>query len=361
MLKNKKTVKIRGALLDWYDSEKRDLPWRQTRDPYSIWVSEIMLQQTQVQTVIPYYRRWMRAFPTLRRLAKAPEEKVLKLWEGLGYYSRARNLKKAAQKIQQDFNGVVPENYQDILSLPGIGKYTAGAILSIAHDQPLPVLDGNVKRVLARLFALKENGASGRSEKRLWQVAEDFLPDTRPGDFNQAVMELGATVCLPKNPMCPLCPLKKYCVAKNLGDPEKFPPPKPRTPAKKIEVSAAVLQRGKKIFIQQRLHDGLMGGLWEFPGGKRGKNETPEDCLVREIREELGIDIRISEKLMVIKHSYTRFRVTLHVFRVRLGAGRLKPTQCEQWQWVNHEELNSYTFPAANGKIVKYLTQNRRV
>ncbi len=150
MLQNKTTVKIRGALFHWYDSEKRDLPWRQTRDPYSIWVSEIMLQQTQVQTVIPYYRRWMRAFPTLRRLAKAPEEKVLKLWEGLGYYSRARNLKKAAQKIQQDFNGVVPENYQDILSLPGIGKYTAGAILSIAHDQPLPVLDGNVKRVLAR-------------------------------------------------------------------------------------------------------------------------------------------------------------------------------------------------------------------
>ena len=360
MLNNKKTGKIQGALFDWYDAEKRDLPWRQTRDPYPIWVSEIMLQQTQVQTVIPYYRRWMRAFPTLRRLAKAPEEKVLKLWEGLGYYSRARNLRKAAQKIQRDFGGVVPEDYQDMLSLPGIGKYTAGAILSIAHNQPLPVLDGNVKRVLSRLFALKENGASGASEKRLWKIAEDFLPDARPGDFNQAVMELGATVCLPKNPTCLLCPVKNFCAAKKSGDPEKFPPPKPRAPSKKIEVSAAVLQRGKKVFIQQRPHEGLMGGLWEFPGGKRKKNETPEDCLIREIQEELGIDIDISEKLMVIKHSYTKFRVTLHVFRVRLETGRLKPTQCEQWKWVNHEQLNSYTFPSANGKIVKYLTQNGR-
>jgi A/G-specific adenine glycosylase len=352
--------KIQKALLKWFDAEKRAMPWRETRDPYRIWVSEIMLQQTQVKTVIPYYERWVRAFPTVDKLARAREEKVLKLWEGLGYYSRARNLHRAAKRVHKELEGCVPDTLEDILQLPGIGRYTAGAILSIAFDQPLPVLDGNVKRVLSRLFALKENGGTTASENRLWALAGELLPQKRCGDFNQSLMELGATVCLPRNPMCLLCPLASLCEACKKNAQEDYPPARRRAPSKKIEVSAAVIHRNGKTFIQQRPHKGLMGGLWEFPGGKREPHESNEECLVREIREELGVDVIIREKLMTIKHSYTQFRVTLNVFACGLKKGRLKPTQCEQWRWVRSEELHRFTFPSANAKIVDYLTQNEK-
>ncbi|MCH8157887.1 MAG: A/G-specific adenine glycosylase [Nitrospinae bacterium] len=351
---------IRKKLLAWYDKTKRDLPWRKTSDPYRIWVSEIMLQQTQVKTVLPYYGRWMKAFPTVEKLASASERKVLKLWEGLGYYSRARNLKKAAGIVAREMNGRVPNTVEGLLSLPGIGKYTAGAIASIAFGLRAPVLDGNVKRVLSRLFRLNTNGSA--SEKRLWQAAEDLLPEKRTGDFNQSLMELGATVCTPKSPDCSQCPLRASCTANIKGDVELFPPAKRRVPAKKIEVSAAVILKNGKVYIQQRAKDGLMGGLWEFPGGKREKGETPEECLKREIREELGIGVTLLKKIMTVKHSYTQFRVTLHVFHCRLntgtspqGRGRLRPTGCEQWKWVAPDKLNTYPFPAANVKIVKYL------
>jgi len=358
-MKRKPTLKkMQTALLDWFESARRPMPWRETRDPYRIWVSEIMLQQTQVKTVIPYYERWVRAFPTVEKLARARENTVLKRWEGLGYYSRARNLHKAAKQIVREHAGRVPDTMEDILSLPGVGRYTAGAVLSIAYGQPVPVLDGNVKRVVSRLFGLKENGATRQSENRLWEHAEALLPALRPGDFNQSLMELGATVCLPQKPLCLLCPLAKHCEALKLGAPETFPPPKQRPPSKKIEVSAAVIQKDDKVFIQQRPKDGLMGGLWEFPGGKREPNEHPEACLVREIQEELGVNVVIRAKLMTIRHAYTRFRVTLHAFTCDIESGRLRPTQCEDWRWVRHRDLDKYTFPAANVKIVKHLMQN---
>ncbi|GJL79535.1 MAG: A/G-specific adenine glycosylase [Nitrospinaceae bacterium] len=354
-----KTLKfIQTSLLNWYRTEKRDLPWRNTEDPYHILVSEFMLQQTQVKTVIPYYQRWLKSFPTADALARAREPRVLKHWEGLGYYSRARNLHRSAKLMMKEFRGKVPGTLDEILKLPGVGRYTAGAVLSIAFDQKMPVLDGNVKRVLSRLFCLKENGSSSASETRLWEVAEKMLPSKRSGDFNQALMELGATICLPKKPLCLLCPLNKSCMAKRNGVQEHFPPAKVKSAAKKIEVSAAVIHRNGKTYIQQRPQKGLMGGLWEFPGGKMEKGENPEECLIREIAEELGVQIKIKEKIMTIKHSYTQFRVTLHVFTCALLSGKIHATSCEQWKWVSPQNIDKYPFPAANVKILQHLKNN---
>jgi A/G-specific adenine glycosylase len=355
---SQKTAKaIRSSLLKWFRLEKRQMPWRDTRDPYLIWVSEIMLQQTQVKTVIPYFNRWIKALPTVKKLACAQQARVLKLWEGLGYYSRARNLHRAAKIIVSEKEGKIPDTLEEIRKLPGIGRYTAGAILSIAYHRRVPVLDGNVKRVLARLFRLHENGAGSKSENKLWDVAEQLVPKSKPGDFNEALMELGATRCLPKKPLCLLCPVQSICESCKTGEQERFPPPRKRLPAKKIEVSAAVILRRNKTFIQQRLFDGMMGGLWEFPGGKLQPDETPEEGLLREIREELGVDVVIREKLMTIKHTYTQFRITLHVFRCVIKKGRIHATQCEQWKWVHLKDLKGYPFPAANIKIVEHLAQ----
>lgn len=354
-----KTIKtIQKSLTKWYHQEKRDMPWRETQDPYCILVSEFMLQQTQVKTVIPYYQRWIKSYPTASILARAHESSVLKHWEGLGYYSRARNLHRSAKMMVKEFQGHVPDNWDEVLKLPGVGRYTAGAVLSIAFNQRVPVLDGNVKRVLSRLFCLKENGANSASENRLWQVAENLIPTGAPGDFNQALMELGATVCLPQKPLCLLCPLNAVCQAKKDGVQEQFPPAKVKSVTRKIEVSAAVIQRNGKTYIQQRPQKGLMAGLWEFPGGKLEKGESPEDCLEREIQEELGVQITIKQKILTIKHSYTQFRVTLHVFTCDLKPGRIRATSCDQWKWVSLEKINQYPFPAANVKILNYLNAN---
>ena len=350
---------LQKQLLNWYEEEKREMPWRNDREPYRILVSEFMLQQTQVKIVIPYFERWMKSFPTLKKLAQARETTVLKHWEGLGYYSRARNLRKAAQKIQREYSGKVPDSMSEMLKLPGVGRYTAGAVLSIAFGQKVPVLDGNVKRVLSRLFLLKENGSNRKSENILWETMENLLPEKGVGDFNQAFMELGATVCLPKNPLCRLCPLKRICMAKKSEKQDLYPPRKQPSPSTKIEVSAGVILYRNKIFIQKRKVGGLMGGLWEFPGGKFEPGESPEQCLRREIKEELGVTLHIDEKIMVVKHSYTRFRVTLHVFYCRVHSGRLLPIQCEEWKWVKMEELETYPFPAANVKIIKRLMTTR--
>jgi len=350
---------IQRKLLAWYDKEKRDLPWRNTKDPYRIWVSEIMLQQTQVKTVIPYYERWIRTFPTIENLSNAPEQKVLKLWEGLGYYSRAKNLKKASQIICKDMNKELPKTVKALQKLPGIGRYTAGAISSIAFGLKAPVLDGNIKRVLSRLFCINENGTTSASEKILWQKSEDLVPDRRPGDFNQALMELGATICTPNSPTCQQCPLQNKCEAFLKVTVGLFPPLKKKISSKKIEVSAGIIIKNNKVYIQQRKKNALMGGLWEFPGGKREKEESPEECLEREIKEEMGVTINILKKIMTIKHTYTQFRVTLHAFTCELQSKQIRPTECQQWKWVSLSNLKKYPFPAANVKIVKYITQKK--
>ncbi len=350
-----KIKNFQSRLLNWYGEKKRDMPWRKSLDPYRILVSEFMLQQTQFKTVIPYYKNWMKSFPTVKKLAAASESNVLKHWEGLGYYSRARNLRKSAIQIQNEHGGMVPDSLQEIQKLPGVGRYTAGAVLSIAYDKRVPVLDGNVKRVLSRLFLMKENGSTRNSENRLWKTMESLLPEKGCGDFNQAFMELGATICLPQKPLCVDCPLKKFCQANQSGKQELFPPKKTAPVISRIQVSAAVIFKKGNVYIQKRKMGGLMGGLWEFPGGKFEADETAEECLRREIKEELGVSLRLGEKILTHRHSYTRFQVTLHVFLCRLHSGVLSPSACEEWKWVKPQDLDQFPFPAANVKIVKFL------
>jgi A/G-specific adenine glycosylase len=340
--------------LSWYAKAGRDLPWRKGCDPYDIWVSEIMLQQTQVKTVIPYYLRWLAQFPTIEQLAKADLQQVLKAWEGLGYYTRARNLHRAAQEVVQHHGGVFPTELEDVLALPGIGRTTAGGILSAAFNQPVAILDGNVKRVLARLVALPVPPA--KATKQLWQLSETLLDREHPKDFNQALMDLGATLCTPKHPNCPSCPWIPYCQAYNLGMQSQLPMRETSSPLPHKAIGVAVIWNEQgQILIDRRRPEGLLGGLWEFPGGKIEPGETVEECIKREIQEELGIDIAVGDRLITIDHAYSHFRVTLTVHHCRHLAGVPQPIESDEIRWVTLDEIDQFPFPKANTQIIAAL------
>ncbi|MDX2096608.1 MAG: A/G-specific adenine glycosylase [Leptolyngbyaceae cyanobacterium bins.59] len=345
---------LRASLLDWYRDQGRELPWRHDRDPYKIWVSEIMLQQTQVKTVIPYFQRWLMRFPTIATLAHAPQQEVLKAWEGLGYYARARNLHRAAQEIVAHHQGQFPADLKTVLGLPGIGRTTAGGILSAAFNQPIPILDGNVKRVLARLIALSVPPT--RSLPLLWQVSEAILDPAQPRDFNQALMDLGATLCTPQKPACLLCPWNPFCQAYSQNLQTQIPMTEARSPIPHKSIGVAVIWNDQgQILIDRRKQKGLLGGLWEFPGGKVEPEETVPDCIVREIREELGIGIEVGESLITVDHTYTHFRVTLNVYECRYVEGEPQPIECDEVRWVNPEDLSQYPFPKANIHIIEAI------
>ena len=348
---------LRKKILSWYSKNKRSLPWRQNKNPYRIWISEIMLQQTQVVTVIPYYKRWMKSFPTISSLAKAPLDKVLKHWEGLGYYSRARNIHKTAKEIVSNHKGKFPKEFDEILKLPGIGRYSAGAITSIAFDAPNPVLDGNVIRVITRLFAVKENVSDQKVINKLWKKSEELLSPRNPGDFNQAMMEIGALICTPTSPLCTKCPLKRNCKAHLKGKEESFPV-KTKIQYEKMDVAIGIIRRKGKILIQKRPLKSRMGGLWEFPGGKLEKDEKPETGLVRELREELDVQIKVGKKYQTIRHAYTRFRVTLHPFECTIKKGNPKPISSSELNWISPSKLIDYAFPSANKKLIPELIKN---
>jgi len=346
--------KARESLLSWYAKAGRDLPWRKGCDPYDIWVSEIMLQQTQVKTVIPYYLRWLAQFPTIEQLAKADLQHVLKAWEGLGYYTRARNLHRAAQEVVQHHGGVFPTELEDVLALPGIGRTTAGGILSAAFNQPVAILDGNVKRVLARLVALPVPPA--KATNQLWQLSETLLDREHPKDFNQALMDLGATLCTPKHPNCPSCPWIPYCQAYNLGMQSQLPMRETSSPLPHKAIGVAVIWNEQgQILIDRRRPEGLLGGLWEFPGGKIEPGETVEECIKREIQEELGIDIAVGDRLITIDHAYSHFRVTLTVHHCRHLAGVPQPIESDEIRWVTLDEIDQFPFPKANTQIIAAL------
>jgi A/G-specific adenine glycosylase len=344
-------AQLRRSLLNWYQASGRTLPWRETRDPYAIWVSEIMLQQTQVKTVLPYYERWLQQFPTVGALANANQQIVLKAWEGLGYYARARNLHKAAQVVVTEHGGTFPQNLDSVLALPGIGRTTAGGILSAAFDQPISILDGNVKRVLARLIALDR--PPNRALAQLWQWSDALLDPEFPRDFNQALMDLGATVCLPKAPACDRCPWRSPCQAYNLNVQQEIPMTEARAPIPHKIIGVAVIWNAQgQILIDRRRQEGLLGGLWEFPGGKVEPNETIEDCIQREIQEELGIEIEVGDRLTVVDHAYSHFRVTLNVHHCRHLSGDPQPLECDEVRWLEPADLRNYAFPKANVQII---------
>jgi len=344
-----------ASLLAWFRDNARDLPWRQTKDPYAIWVSEIMLQQTRADVVKPYYQRFLKRFPNVKKLSAARLDTVLKLWEGLGYYGRARNLHSAARAIVRDFGGTFPRTKRDLLTLPGVGPYTAGAIASIAFDLNEPVVDANVARVLCRVFRIRQNPTTGEVQRRLWTLAEELLPSGAAGDFNQALMELGAIICLPRNPRCGVCPLRRFCGAKEHNEQDKIPR---RAVSRQLPhhtvVTAVIYNRGR-ILIDQRKPNGLLGGLWEFPGGKRKGRESLETALHREIGEELGVKIHVVRRLATVHHAYSHFTVTLHAFQCQRVSGEPRCFSCTQCKWVYPKDLKNYAFPSANKKIIAAL------
>lgn len=342
------------VILAWYRQNARLLPWRGIDDPYKTWVSEIMLQQTRVETVIPYFQKWFTLFPTLAVLAHSEEQTVLNAWEGLGYYSRARSLLKAARIVEEYYNGQLPASRAELEKLPGLGRYTAAAIASIAFGQDEVVLDGNVKRVLSRVFNLDTPADTPAGEKLLWQKAEDLLPHGEAGDYNQAVMDLGAVICTPRAPICRLCPLSELCLARQLGLQEKLPVMTEKKPIPHYIVAAAVLHRNETVLIQRRPSKGLLGGLWEFPGGKLEESETFPQALEREIREELGIIISVGEKLGQYKHAYTHFKVTLHAFKAQINSGEPQALAASELAWVEPQHLLDYPM----GKIDRMISND---
>jgi A/G-specific adenine glycosylase len=347
---------IAPRLLSWWDAGHASLPWRASRDPYAIWIAEVMLQQTQITTVIPYYERWLARFPTVESLAAASLDEVLKLWEGLGYYSRARNLHAAAQRIVADHGGRLPDTVEALRALPGIGPYTAGAIASIAFGRRAPVLDGNAIRVLSRLVDLEGDVTETATKKALWSLAESLVPEARAGDYNQALMELGQRICVPAAPQCHRCPLAESCLARARGTQLERPVRPPRRDTPHYDVVAGVIYREDGAFlIARRPLQGLLGGLWEFPGGKQEAGETLPEALQREIREELAIEIAVGPPLGEIKHAYTHFRITLHAFEARHVAGEPQHLGVDGHAWVTLEELDGYAFAVTDRKIIDIL------
>ena len=316
-----------------------------------------MLQQTQVVTVIPYFQRFTERFPTVQALAAAPLDEVLKLWEGLGYYARARNLHRAARQVVAELGGRLPDKVAGLIKLPGIGAYTAGAIASIAFGRDAPVVDGNVKRVLCRVYALRGDTHQPKIQHKLWALAEANLPEGKAGRWNEALMELGATVCLPRWPQCDKCPLAKVCRARALGIQDRLPARAARKPMPHVDVTAAVIRRlrGGRMLIAQRPTGGMLGGLWEFPGGKVERGESLAEGLRREIREELGIEIEVGRPLARVEHAYTHFRITLYAFECSCRSNPVKGV----WRWARLSDLANLAMPSADRKIIAEMQQAR--
>ncbi len=341
--------RIATLLLTWYHQSGRNLPWRGNVSPYAVWISEIMLQQTRVETVIPYFEKWMQIFPTVQDLADASEQDVLNAWEGLGYYSRARNLHKAARIVVAEHNGQLPRDLKALRALPGIGRYTVGAIASIAFGMDEPTLDGNLRRVFARLFDVNEYADSPDGEKTLWRLASKHLPDGQAGDYNQALMDLGALICLPKNPRCLLCPLMNDCLSQKNGTQDRRPVLKPKKETPRFVHAAGVIIKDGEVLLAQRPRDGLLGGMWEFPNGRvEGK---PADELESILILGYKLKVRRDKSLGVVKHAYTHFKVTQHIFYCKL----ISMSNNGNMKWVNLKELDNYPMGRIDRQIAGML------
>lgn len=349
---------ISRALLDWYASHRRELPWRETSDPYAVWVSEVMLQQTRVETVRAYYERWMQRFPTARALARASEQDVLHAWQGLGYYSRARNLWRGARVVVDEHGGELPRSVEGLRTLPGIGPYSAGAIASIAHGERTPLVDGNVVRVLCRLFALRGDPTRAPLGRELWRIAGELVPGDRPGDFNQALMELGATVCTPRAPDCARCPLRRACAARRAGEVDALPELPARAPAIAISRVAAIVRRGEKVLaVQVRADAPRWAGMWQFPNADVKRRERVTAAAARAVLEAVGVQVTGGEAAFRVSHSVTRFRISLDVVTGGTSRGVPRAKGCAAFVWQPPGELHALAMPAAHRKIADWLAR----
>ena len=348
---------FRIQLLNWYRRNRRDLPWRQTKDPYRIWVSEVMLQQTRVETVVAYYLRFVQQFPDPASLARADLEDVLKSWEGLGYYARARNLHRAAGIVASEHGGVIPQDPDRLACLPGVGGYIRAAVASIAFDHPLPAVDGNVKRVLSRLVRIAEPVNRPAAHAIFEAAAQRLLDRRQPGDFNQAMMELGATTCTPGRPACPRCPVRTDCSAYKGKVVADYPVRIRSKPVPKYHIAAGVVCRDNRMLITRRKNDGLLGGLWEFPGGKIGEREEPAAACTREIREEVNLHVEVAQHLARVKHAYTHFKIVMDVYLCRYLSGRVRLNGPVDYRWILVEEIDRFAFPKANHKFFPSLRE----
>lgn len=346
--------RIARRLLTWYRQNGRSLPWRGHPDPYAVWVSEIMLQQTRVEAVIPYFEAWMRRFPNVKVLAEASEQDVLAAWEGLGYYSRARNLHRAAKWVMEKHGGVLPQNVEALRQLPGVGRYTAGAIASFAFGLDEPTLDGNLRRVLARLFDINEPIDTPDGEKLLWGLAEGLLPSGQAGDFNQALMDLGATICLPRRPRCSICPLEEFCQARIQGTQEQRPLRAPKKAAPHYIQVAAILVKQidgfPHLLLAKRPSKGLLGGMWEFPNAR--VKGTPAEALEAALETAYRLRVVRGEAQGIFHHAYTHFRVTVHAFNCTL----IESPSDERLKWVKLDEVEAYPMGKVDRLIARKVT-----
>jgi A/G-specific adenine glycosylase len=363
LMKNREVYRFRKNLMGWYDKYQRSLPWRKTSNPYHVWVSEVMLQQTQVNTVIPYYLKFIRRFPDVQTLARADLRQVLKAWEGLGYYARARNLHRAANMVAIEFQGDIPDTAEAFQRLPGVGAYIASAVQSIAFNHPLPVVDGNVKRVLARLFEIDTPINGSGTPKAFFKFAECLIDMKQPGKFNQAIMELGAMICRPKRPDCAICPVRSSCKAQKNQKIEDFPVRLKSKSVPEYHVSVGVVRRNGRVLITQRSPEGLLGGLWEFPGGRIRRKERPEQACIRELKEEVNLKAKIDTPVTQIRHAYSHFKIRMDVFLCGYVSGKVRLNGPVDYRWISPKEIGKYPFPRANHKFFPALLAklNKRI
>jgi len=392
--KTKANSRFAPQLLAWYGRHGRDLPWRRTRDPYRILVSEMMLQQTQVSRVLEYYHRFLEVFPDINALANAPLDRVLKAWEGLGYYARARHLHRAARLIVERYGPVVPDELEALQNLPGVGYSTAASVASLAYGRHWPVLDGNAIRVLCRVFRISGDPRTTAGKRRLVDLAKRLVPPGKIGPFNQAIMDLGSQICRPAHPRCEDCPLIGICGGHAGGDPTRYPRKREKKPRPHYDVTAGIIwesengkknrarhgrvksggsrradhigenvhsddRGGRRLLIARRRMEDLLGGLWEFPGGKQENGETLEECLRREIKEELDIAIRVDTPFLRLDHGYSHFRITLHAFHCTYLEGTPRPLGCSDFRWVRISDLETFPLSRADQKLAAALRGER--
>jgi len=337
-------------ILGWYDQNKRDLPWRKSQDPYKIWLSEVMLQQTQVETVIPYYKNWLKNYPTIQSVANANLDDLLKIWEGLGYYSRCRNFFHAAKEVASNYAGIIPNRIEEFRLLPGVGDYIAGAVMSIAFNQSHIAMDGNHRRVISRVLGIKK--ISRHNQNRIKTSLRKLIAIDRPGDVNQALMDIGSSICKPREVFCVDCPFQNSCKAFLLGQPLSYPDKvlKKKIPTKKV--AAVLIEHEDSLLISKRPENGLLGGLWELPNYELNNGDIPVDILKRKLEDDFDYDIKIGEKLGVIDHAFTHFKMNVTLYQCKVT----NPTVSEPGiKWVHFSDLNQYAFSKANHKLFQLV------